>query len=61
MGCSNELSEAQKLEFEALRRDSKGVVDIITYDELLARLQAVLEQLSICPALSEVPRVRSAE
>lgn len=52
MGRSNTLSDAQRREFEVLRRDSKGVVDIITYDDLLARLQAVLDQLRTGPALS---------
>ena len=45
MGRCNMLSEAQRREFEVLRRDSKGIVDVITYDDLLARLQAVLNQL----------------
>ncbi|QHE84814.1 Shedu immune nuclease family protein [Hydrogenophaga sp. BPS33] len=55
MGRSNTLSEAQRREFEVLRRDSKGIVDIITYDDLLARLQAVLDQLRSGPALSAAP------
>lgn len=55
MGRGNTLSEAQRREFEVLRRDSKGVVDIITYDDLLARLQAVLDQLRSAPALSVAP------
>lgn len=55
MGRSNALSEAQRREFEVLRRDSKGVVDIITYDDLLARLQAVLDQLRSGPGLSAAP------
>lgn len=58
MGRSNSLSDTQRREFEVLRRDSKGVVDIVTYDDLLARVQAVLDQLrggspvSAAPALS---------
>ncbi|MDI1261145.1 Shedu immune nuclease family protein [Aquabacterium sp.] len=55
MGRSHALSEAQRREFEVLRRDSKGVADIITYDDLLARLQAVLDQLRSGPALSAAP------
>ena len=55
MGRSNTLSEAQRREFEVLRRDSKGIVDIVTYDDLLARLQAVLDQLRIGPAISHQP------
>ncbi|WP_175949735.1 Shedu immune nuclease family protein [Burkholderia vietnamiensis] len=60
-GRSNTLSEAQRREFEVLRRDSKGVVDIITYDDLLARLQAVLCQLRSGPALSAAPETLQAE
>ena len=52
---SNALSDAQRREFEVLRRDSKGVVDIVTYDDLLARLQAVLDQLRVGPAVSAAP------
>jgi hypothetical protein len=48
-GRSNALSDAQRREFEVLRRDSKGVVDIVTYDDLLARLQAVLDQIRVGP------------
>lgn len=55
MGRSNTLSDAQRREFEVLRRDSKGVVDIVTYDDLLARLQAVLDQLRGGPAVSAAP------
>ena len=61
MGRSNTLSEAQRREFEVLRRDSKGIVDIITYDDLLARLQAVLDQLRSGPALSAMPKTLNAE
>ncbi|WP_167671003.1 hypothetical protein [Allopusillimonas ginsengisoli] len=44
-----------------LRRDSKGIVDIITYDDLLARLQAVLDRLRNGPALSAAPATLQAE
>ena len=53
MGRSNTLSEVQQREFEVFRRDSKGIIDIITYDDLLARLQAVLDQLRTGPALTQ--------
>lgn len=59
MGRSNTLSDAQRQEFEVLRRDSKGVIDIITYDDLLARLQAVLDQLRAGPVLSAASTTRS--
>jgi hypothetical protein len=61
MGRSNTLSEAQRREFEVLRRDSKGVIDIVTYDDLVARLQAVLDQLRSGSALSVAPTSPSIE
>ncbi len=61
MGRSNTLSDAQRREFEVLRRDSKGVVDIVTYDDLLARLQAVLDQLRGGPAVSAAPESPPSE
>jgi hypothetical protein len=61
MGRCNTLSEAQRREFEVLRRDSKGIVDVITYDDLLARLQAVLSQLRNGPVLSAAPTALPAE
>lgn len=61
MGRSDTLSDAQRREFEVLRRDSKGVVDIVTYDDLLARLQAVLDQLRCGPAVSAAPASPPAE
>ncbi|MBB3181001.1 Shedu immune nuclease family protein [Variovorax sp. Sphag1AA] len=61
MGRGNTLSDAQRREFEVLRRDSKGVVDILTYDDLLARLQAVLDQLRGGPAVSAAPAVSPTE
>lgn len=61
MGRSNTLSDTQRREFEVLRRDSKGVVDIITYDDLLARLQAVLDQLHNGPVLSRAPTTPATE
>jgi Domain of unknown function (DUF4263) len=61
MGRSNTLSDAQRREFEVLRRDSKGIVDIVTYDDLLARVQAVLDQLRYGPALRVSPASPTAE
>jgi hypothetical protein len=61
MGRSNTLSDVQQREFEVLRRDSKGVVDIVTYDDLLARIQAVLDQLRSGPALSVAPATPTTE
>jgi hypothetical protein len=55
MGRDNELSEDQERDFEVMRRDSKSVIDVITYDDLLRRLQAVLDQLRSGPAISRAP------
>lgn len=61
MGRCDTLSEAQRREFEVLRRDSKGIVDVITYDDLLARLQVVLNQLRSGPVLSAAPGALQSE
>jgi hypothetical protein len=39
----------------------RDIVDIITYDDLLARLQAVLDQLRSGPALSAAPATLQAK
>lgn len=46
MGRDNNLSVAQREDFEIVRRKYKAVVDIVTYDDLLRRLAFVLEQFS---------------
>lgn len=61
MGRCNTLSEVQRRDFEVLRRDSKGIIDVITYDDLLARLQAVLNQLRSGPFLSTSRATLQAE
>lgn len=45
MGREVELSKEQLLDFEVIKRKYKNVVDIITYDDLLKRLNLVIEQL----------------
>lgn len=47
MGRSNDLSEEQKLDLEIIKRQHKNVVDIMTYDDLLDRLQNILNQLDV--------------
>ena len=46
MGRDNNLTEDQRRDFEVIKRKYKNVVDIITYDDLLRRLELVLKQLS---------------
>lgn len=43
MGREDNLSEMQLQDFEVIKRKYKNVIDIITYDELLRRLNTVLE------------------
>ena len=46
MGRDNNLTEDQRRDFEVIKRKYKNVVDIITYDDLLRRLEFVLKQLN---------------
>lgn len=43
MGRDNNLTEAQRRDFEVVKRKYKNVADIITYDDLLRRLAFVLK------------------
>ena len=43
MGREKGLSVGQKDDFEVIKRKYKNIVDIITYDDLLGRLQRVVE------------------
>ena len=45
MGRDNNLSDAQKQDFEVVKRKYKNVIDIITYDDLLRRLDFIVKQL----------------
>lgn len=45
MGRDSNLSKDQRQDFEVVRRKFRNVVDIITYDDLLRRLNFTLEQL----------------
>ena len=46
MGRDNDLDDdQQKVDFEVYRRQSKNIVDVITYDDLLRRVERVLDQL----------------
>jgi len=44
MGCDYDLTEQQKADFEIFRRQNKNVVDVVTYDDLLRRLEIVINQ-----------------
>ncbi len=45
MGRENNLSGEQKRDFEVVKRKYKNVVDIITYDSLLERLETTIKQI----------------
>jgi len=45
MGRDENLTEAQRQDFEVVKRKYKSVIDIITYDDLLRRLKFTIEQL----------------
>jgi hypothetical protein len=45
MGRDNNLTQNQKQDLEIIKRKYKSVVDIATYDDLLRRLQVMVEQL----------------
>ncbi|MBE0626446.1 MAG: DUF4263 domain-containing protein [Burkholderiales bacterium] len=46
IGRDRNLTPAQRRDFEVVKRKYKNIVDIVTYDDLLRRLQFVLQQLS---------------
>ncbi len=43
MGRDNNLSDAQRRDFEVVKRKYKNIADIVTYDDLLCRLGFVLK------------------
>ncbi len=46
IGRDGNLTPVQRRDFEVVKRKYKNIVDIVTYDDLLRRLQFVLRQLS---------------
>ena len=45
MGREKELTTEQQRDFEVIKRQYKNVVDIITYDDLIRRLEFMISQL----------------
>ena len=43
LGRSNNLSSSQRLDFEVIRRKYKNLIDIVTYDDLLQRLDTTIK------------------
>jgi len=48
-GRTNNLSESQKFDFEVIKRKYAHIVDIISYDDLLARLSRLIDRFSKSP------------
>jgi hypothetical protein len=46
MGRENNLTQDQKNDFEVVKRKYKNIIDILTYDDLLNRLDIMIKQLS---------------
>ena len=44
LGRSNNLSAEQKIDFEIIKRKYKNIIDIITYDDLIRRLEFIIGQ-----------------
>jgi len=44
MGRDNNISKAQKDDFEVIKRKYKNIMDIITYDDLISRLRFTIDQ-----------------
>ena len=42
MGRSNNLTQEQKFDFEIFKRKYADIIDIITYDDLLNRLDRII-------------------
>jgi hypothetical protein len=47
VGRSNEFNEAQKQDFELIKRQYKHIADIMTYDDLLFRLSNIIDSLKL--------------
>lgn len=48
MGRANRLSVKQRQDFEVIKRKYKNIIDIITYDDLLGRLDFTIKHWSKC-------------
>ena len=46
MGRDNDLTSAQKNDFEVIRRKYRNVLEIMTYDDMLRRLKIIQRQLN---------------
>ena len=44
LGRSKDFDEQQKFDFEIIRRKYVNIMDILTYDDLLARLDRIIDK-----------------
>lgn len=54
-GRSNNLSEQQLFDFEIMKRQYANLMDIMSYDDLLARLSRIIEKFSNAPPTTTAP------
>ena len=47
MGNANEMDDKKRQDFELIRRMYSNVIDIITYGDLIQRLQNIIKALSV--------------
>lgn len=47
IGRSNQLTEREKLDFEIIRRKYSNIMDIITYDDLVNRLENIIKKFEV--------------
>lgn len=52
MGRETSLSEKQKHDLEIIKRKYKSIIDVLTYDELIARTKMMINKFDINPSLS---------
>ena len=46
LGRSSQFNDAQRLDFEVIKRKYANIIDIVTYDDLIARLRNIITRLS---------------
>ena len=54
-GRSNNLSDQQLFDFEIMKRQYANLMDIMSYDDLLARLSRIIEKFSNAPPTTTAP------
>jgi hypothetical protein len=47
IGRSKDFSDREKLDFEIIRRKYSNIMDIITYDDLINRLENIIKKFEV--------------